>query len=295
MSQYFRLGLTGCPLDHSFSPRLHQAALKVCGLDGEYRLYSIPPLPAGQAELVALFERLRQGELDGLNVTIPHKRSVLPLVDRLTPAAQATGAVNTLIRSGDLIIGENTDAAGFWDDLQAKAVIHSTIGVLQPGAALVLGAGGAARAAVYALSIHGWQVYLAARQIEQAQQLTLDLGRFTNPPTMLPWPVAGKEPFQADLPLNLLVNATPVGMHPNIELSPWPEHLPLPAGCLVYDMVYNPPETRLLHLAKQQGLPAVNGWGMLVRQAALAFVRWTGLPTGWLVEVQQAMQRCELY
>ena len=294
MSQYFRLGLTGCPLDHSFSPRLHQAALKVCGLDGEYRLYSIPPLPAGQAELVALFERLRQGELDGLNVTIPHKRSVLPLVDRLTPAAQATGAVNTLIRSGDLIIGENTDAAGFWDDLQSKAVIHSTMGVLQPGAVLVLGAGGAARAAVYALSKHGWQVYLAARRIEQAQQLTLDLGYFTNPPNILPWPIAGTEPFQAELPLNLLVNATPVGMHPNIELSPWPEHLHLPEGCFVYDMVYNPPETPLLRLARQQGLTAVNGWGMLVRQAALAFLLWTKLPEGQLAKVQQAMFGIEL-
>jgi shikimate dehydrogenase len=166
--------------------------------------------------------------------------------------------------------------------------------VLQPGAALVLGAGGAARAVVYALSIHGWQVYLAARQIEQAQQLALDLGCFTTAPTVLPWAIAGKEPFQVELPLNLLVNATPVGMHPNIEPSPWPEHLPLPAGCWVVDLIYNPPETRLLRLAKQQGLPAVNGWGMLVRQAALAFIRWTGLPTGMLEKVQQAMECCEL-
>ncbi|MCU0484807.1 MAG: shikimate dehydrogenase [Anaerolineales bacterium] len=294
MSCSFHLGLTGWPLDHSLSPRLHQAALEACELDGEYHLFPIPPLPEGEAALKDLVQRLRQGALQGLNVTIPHKRSVLPLVDRLTPTAQAVGAVNTLIRSGGQIVGENTDAAGFWDDLQAKAVDQSAGRMLSSGTALVLGAGGAARAAVYALSKHGWQVYLAARRLEQAQQAALDLGRFAAAPTVLPWPAAGTDTSPAELRFTLLVNATPVGMHPNIRHSPWPEHLPIPADCWVYDMVYNPPETPLLRLARQQELTAINGWGMLVRQAALAFLLWTRLPQGKLAQVQEAMFGCGL-
>lgn len=290
MSHFFRLGLAGWPLAHSFSPRLHQAALQACGLSGEYRLYPIAPLPAGLAELARLLDHLRQGELDGLNVTIPHKQSVGTFVDVLTPKAQAIGAVNTLIRSGEQLVGDNTDAAGFWNDLEDQAARVFPGGLLQTGTALVLGAGGSARAVVYALTGHGWRVHLAARRIEQAQRLADDLVRFMPAPTILAWPAAEAATSWMGRQFDLLVNTTPLGMQPHEDASPWPADLPLPPGCSVYDLVYNPLETRLLRQARQQGSPAANGLGMLVHQAVLAFMLWTGQPAEKLPFILNAMR-----
>ncbi len=288
MSHFFHLGLAGWPLAHSLSPRLHQAALQACGLSGVYELYPFPPLPAGRAEMSALLARLRSGELDGLNVTIPHKQSVLPLLDTLTPTAQAVGAANTLFRAEEQLVGENTDVDGFLRDLDDRVAENFPGQLIQPGHALVLGAGGAARAVVYALTQRGWQVHLAARRPEQAEQLAAGFSHLSPAPTALAQPLLEAADL-ARLSLRLLVNATPVGMTPHEEASPWPENLPLPPGCFVYDLVYNPPETRLLRQAKRQGIPAANGLGMLVNQATLAFLRWTGLPGEKYPIIQEAM------
>ena len=115
---FLRLGLTGWPLGHSLSPKLHSAALQALGLEGEYRLYLVPPLPEGQEQLKTLVKQVRAGEITGLNVTIPHKQAVLPLVDELTPAARAIGAVNTLYLWDGRLVGDNTDAPGFLADLR---------------------------------------------------------------------------------------------------------------------------------------------------------------------------------
>jgi shikimate dehydrogenase len=283
MSTTFHLGLTGWPLAHSFSPRLHQAALQACKLSGEYSLYPIPPMPTGQAELAALLERLRRGELDGLNITIPHKQAALPLLDKLTPTAQAAGAVNTLYRDGQQLVGENTDVPGFLEDLALQFALP------EQGEALVLGAGGAARACVYALACRRWQVYLAARQPEQAQQLVNDFSHLTPAPLALAQPLAEAARAMSTADVDLLVNTTPLGMQPYEHVSPWPNDVSLPSGCLVYDLVYSQAETPLMHQARQQGLPAANGLGMLIHQAALSFLRWTGLPTQNLPAVLQAM------
>lgn len=291
MSQFFHLGLVGWPLAHSYSPRLHQAALQACGLEGEYRLYPVSPLPAGQAALAQLLNRLAQGELEGLNVTIPHKQSVLPLVDVLTSTAQATGAVNTLARSGEKLVGDNTDAAGFWADLQNQSTRLCPTGTLSPGNALVLGAGGAARAVVYALAEHGWQVYLTTRRPDQAQRLADDFAHFMPAPISLAQPLTEAAAHLAGLHIDLLVNATPLGMHPHEGVSPWSEALLLPRDCWVYDLVYNPVETRLLHQARQQGVRAANGLGMLVNQAALAFLTWIHLPAEKLPLIQHSMRQ----
>jgi shikimate dehydrogenase len=116
--QVYHLGLIGYPLGHSRSPQLHHAALQALGLDGEYSLFPIPPLPEGAAQIAALIERLRAGELHGLNVTIPHKPSVMPHVDVLSDVARAVGAVNTLYMDGQKLVGENTDVPGFLRDLE---------------------------------------------------------------------------------------------------------------------------------------------------------------------------------
>ena len=146
--------------------------MEALGLAGEYRLYPAEPLPDGAAALAGLAARLRDGSLHGLNVTIPHKQSVLSLVDALSPAAQAVGAANTLLMREGRLLGENTDVPGFLADLKAQFGQS-----LSPtaGRAVVLGAGGSARAVVYALAQAGWLVSVAARRLEQAQALIIRL------------------------------------------------------------------------------------------------------------------------
>lgn len=263
----FRLGLIGFPLGHSLSPKIHAAALTACGLQGDYSLFPIPPDDA--RGLAALIARVRNGEIHGLNVTIPHKQNVIPLLDELTPTAQAIGAVNTIYLRDGKLIGHNTDAPGFLADLhQFLANRHSEIENRK--SAIVLGAGGSARAVVYSLLADGWNVTLVARHTEQAEQLASTINDrqllITNYQSQV---------FQLSS-FSLLVNATPLGMFPNMSQSPLPENFPLPATISIYDLVYNPRETRLVKEARAQGLPATTGLGMLIEQAALAFETWTG-------------------
>ena len=269
----YSLGLTGWPLGHSLSPRLHNAALAALGLAGEYRLYPAEPLPDGAAALAGLAARLRDGSLHGLNVTIPHKQSVLPLVDALSPAAQAVGAANTLLMREGRLLGENTDVPGFLADIQAQFGQR-----LSPnaGRAVVLGAGGSARAVVYALAQAGWLVSVATRRVEQAQSLIAGFQGF---------PQGRLEAIGLDLAYweglaqtGLIVNTTPLGMSPDPDATPWPDGLPFPAGAAVYDLVYNPRETLFIRTARLAGLPVANGLGMLIEQAALSFELWTAHP-----------------
>jgi shikimate dehydrogenase len=256
----FRLGLIGYPLGHSLSPKIHTAALNACGLEGNYSLFPIHP--DDKQGLKDFLAHIRTGELHGLNVTIPYKQNVIDFMDELTPTAQAIGAVNTICFRDNKLIGDNTDAAGFLADLKKG------IGNRESGkSAVVLGAGGSARAVVYALLNDGWEVTLAARRFEQAEQLAAS---FTNNELRI---------TTFDLRLStfdLLVNTTPVGMTPNIDQSPLPDELLLPPKTFVYDLVYNPRETKLFKIARAQGLSAITGLGMLIEQAALAFELWTG-------------------
>jgi shikimate dehydrogenase len=267
------LGLTGYPLGHSLSPTLHAAALQHYQLEGDYQLYPVDD----PSKISDLTERLRRGELHGLNVTIPYKQAVLPLVDELTPAARAIGAVNTLIFK-DRLIGDNTDAPGFWADLEAHWQWQ------QHPAALILGSGGAARGIIYALASHGWQITIAAARPEdqeQALKLAADIGACEAAAVsgahldVIQLKTADLKQFNA---VNLLVNTTPLGMSPHVDATPWPDGVPYPAACRVYDAIYNPLETRFIRTARAQGLSAETGLGMLACQAALAFERWTGLP-----------------
>lgn len=269
MPENFSLGLIGYPLGHSVSPVLHLTALAEAGLKGKYDLFQVSPLPDGKGDLEALINRLRSGELHGLNVTIPHKQSVFSLVDELTPSAAAIGAVNTLYMKSGQLVGDNTDAPGFWGDL-------SHLPIQNAKSALVLGAGGAARAVVYALLTHGWITRITDLRQEQVDSLythfsaqDLDASKLE----VIPFTPQSIE--QAGLESDLVVNATPMGMHPNIENCAWPEAITLPTQACIYDVVYNPMETRFLIRAAAAGLPCRNGLGMLVEQAALAFELWT--------------------
>lgn len=259
-----QLGLIGYPLGHSLSPRIHKAALNVCGLPGNYSLFPIEPDdPNGLKEVL---DRVRKGEIAGLNITIPHKQNVIPYIDELTPTAQAIGAVNTIYLRSNKLIGENTDAPGFLTDLNKFLTTETrTHG---ENSALVLGAGGSARAVAYALVTDGWQVTLAARRLEQAERLAALFDGVNIQELNL-------RTFQRSN-LQLIVNTTPVGMTPDIDHSPWPENIAFPARAAIYDLVYNPRQTKLVRDACTQGLPATTGLGMLVEQAALSFEIWTG-------------------
>jgi shikimate dehydrogenase len=263
--QTFKLGLIGYPLGHSLSPTIHTAALKSCGLDGSYELF--PVHPDNIYGLKDLLLRVRNGEIAGLNVTIPHKQNMIELLDELTPMAQAIGAVNTMYMRDGKLIGDNTDAPGFLTDLKQTLAVSSS----SPHPfALILGAGGSARAVVYALLHSGWQVTVAARRTEQAKQLAKVFKQYRLEITNYPL-------SNFDLSnITLLVNTTPVGMAPNIGQSPWTENLPFPPHAAIYDLVYNPRETKLVRDACAQGRPAATGLGMLIEQAALAFELWTG-------------------
>ncbi len=264
--QPLKLGLVGYPLGHSLSPQLHAAALRSRGMEGEYSLFAIQPDDDGS--LKDLLSRVRSGAIQGLNVTIPHKQNVIPYLDELTHTAEAVGAVNTIYIRNEKLTGDNTDAPGFMSDL--KRFLDPRISNLEyRKSALVLGAGGSARAVVYGLLDAGWQVTIAARRTEQATQLAHS---FTNRELR----VTNFNLSNIDVSnISLIVNTTPLGMTPNIDQSPWPAGVPFPKSAAIYDLVYNPRETKLVRAAREQGLPGTTGLGMLIEQAALSFEAWT--------------------
>ena len=259
-----KLGLIGYPVSHSLSPKIQNAALKACGLEGDYSLF--PIAPDDMHALKDLLDRVRSGEITGLNVTIPHKQNVIPFMDELTSTAKVIGAVNIIYMRGNKLIGDNTDAPGFLSDL--KKFLTTETREHRELNALVLGAGGSARSVVYALLNDGWNLTVAARRIEQAQQLA---SRFEG----INVSELNLQTFQLSN-LQLIVNTTPLGMTPNIDKSPLPENATLAKHTKIYDLVYNPRETKLVRDARAQGLSVTTGLGMLIEQAALGFELWTG-------------------
>jgi shikimate dehydrogenase len=265
------VGIIGWPVSHTFSPAMHNAAAAELGFDLVYLPLAVHPnhLPSAIRGLLSL-------GFSGVNVTVPHKEKVIPLLDEIDPAAQAIGAVNTIvIRNSDStrdmgpqarLAGFNTDWTGFRDDLKELGV------GLKDRPCLVLGAGGSARAVTYALASSGARVTISARREEQAQGLAADLRPH------LPNSQIRTRPWQElqNASAALIVNTTPVGMKPKPDASPWPAGSPLPAGAFIYDLVYNPRVTALIRQARAAGLRAASGEGMLLRQGAEAFYLWTG-------------------
>jgi shikimate dehydrogenase len=268
-----KLGLIGYPVSHSLSPKIQNAALQACGLIGDYCLFPIHP--DDRQGLQEMLNYVLTDEIHGLNVTIPHKHTVIPLLDELTPIARTIGAVNTIYLREKKLIGDNTDVPAFLSDLKRFSTLHGDDLLANIEAqtfrknALILGAGGGARAAVYALLNDGWQIAISARNMRQAGELADTFQNYNL--RILDSGVANMDLSK----INLVVNTTPVGMTPNIDQSPWPQGLPLPARSAIYDLVYNPRETKLVRDARAQGLYATTGLGMLIEQAALAFKIWT--------------------
>jgi shikimate dehydrogenase len=288
----FQLGLLGWPLSHSISPSILNAAMYETGFPGEYHFFPVPSLPEGSEQLREILARMRSGELLGLNVTIPHKEVIIPFLDDLTDTARAIGAVNLIFRQDNLLIGDNSDAPAFREDLikffsistgnqnfHHRNKSQQDASGASPATALVLGAGGAARAVVYTLLQEGWPIIVAARRHAAAMQLTRDFEKqITGGAAQLMAITLEHVSLSEITQCHLIVNATPLGTSPGEESSPWPLDLPFPHGALIYDLVYNPPETLLVRAARDAGLAATTGLGMLVEQAALAFERWMQIP-----------------
>jgi shikimate dehydrogenase len=269
-----RVVLIGHPVAHSFSGGMQQAALDALGIDARYELWD-----RRQIDLADAVEQLRGDDFLGANVTIPHKEHVVPLMDRLTEDAQATGAVNTIARDGKKLVGHNTDVAGF------KAALDKVVGRQKmPRHAVVLGAGGASRAVVSALISEGFQrIVIFNRHLHRAEGLVRHFGRSAAHMDLraMPW---HESVLEAELiKTKVLVNATAVGMAPGE--TPIPAEL-LPPDLFVVDLIYNPPQTQLMTDATAAGDIVLGGELMLLQQGAHSFELWTGRPAP--VEVMQA-------
>ena len=264
------LGILGYPLRHSASPAFQQAALDHLGLDARYEAWEVEP-----ERLAERVRQLRGPDLLGFSVTVPHKETVMPLLDAVDDAARAIGAVNTVVSRDGRLEGANTDLEGFLRALREEGAYDP-----RGGRALVLGAGGAARAVAYALLAEGAAgVAIANRSPERARILAEELGaRFPARVQALSLDAEALAPLlAADASVDLLVNCTSLGMAhgPDPDASPVPADL-IPGTALVYDLVYNPQETPLLAAARRAGARTLGGLPMLVYQGAAAFRMWTG-------------------
>ncbi|MFN8444235.1 MAG: shikimate dehydrogenase [Caldilineaceae bacterium] len=263
------VGLFGWPVSHSVSPAMHNAAFAELGMNWCY----VPmPVSTEPGERIGEAVRgLRAMGFRGANVTVPHKQNVMPYLDWLTPAAKAIGAVNTIIVEGDgSLTGDNTDAPGFIADLRAHHVDPRGKRII------VLGAGGSARAVVCGLAEAGArEIMLFNRTQERAEVLAAEMwGRF--PDTRFAAHQLPDDITRTAEYADIIVNCTSLGMTPKVEGLPWLEEISFSPSQVVYDLVYNPMETRLLALARGDGATGIDGLGMLIWQAALAFERWTG-------------------
>ena len=269
MSTTKRAGVIGYPLGHSLSPTIFQAAFDAVGVDARYEAWETPP-----DQLEGRINALRGDDFLGANVTIPHKQAVVPLLDRLDERAERIGAVNTIVHESGQLVGYNTDVAGF-----ARA-LRDDAGFDPKGMrTAVLGAGGAARAVALALIEGGASIILlTGRSPRRLDKVCADLRSLTPTGTTLTWTHWGDGTFMTVVPsAGLLVNCTPVGTRGSETEGESPiDARYLPAGGIVFDLVYNPPETPLLKAAKERGAKAVSGLGMLVYQAAESFRLWTG-------------------
>ena len=248
----------GHPIAHTMSPFIHSRLFSLAGDAARYGVLDLAPQALAEA-----LPRLKK--LDGCNITIPHKRAIIPLLDALDEKAALFGSVNTVKNEGGRLRGFTTDGDGFRMALSAA-------GTGLGGRTVVLGAGGAARAVAFEAALAGGSVTVAAREhsLPAAAELCADLVK------KVPGARAGSCPIgEIEGGMDLLVNATPAGMYPDVKSCAADAELVRRAGC-VFDAVYNPNETALLRLARRNGVRAVGGMAMLVWQAAAAQTIWTG-------------------
>ncbi|MEX2187456.1 MAG: shikimate dehydrogenase [Pirellulales bacterium] len=252
-------GVIADPVGHSLSPLVHNAALVQAGVDAVYVPFRVP-----REHLDDFLAAADEWDLHGLSVTIPHKEAVLDKLTDRDEWVEGIGAANTIVFDGPARRGYNTDCRAAMESLEHAMTTDGAAAALTGKTALVLGAGGAAKAIAYGLRQRGAQVVLTSRTLDRAKQLADRLGC-----RVVDWKSRhGVAP-------QILVNCTPVGMHPNVDESPFDKHN-LKPSMIVFDTVYNPESTLLVKFAREQSCRVVTGIEMFVRQAALQFKLFTG-------------------
>ena len=259
-------GIIGDPIEHTVSPQMHNAAFAKMGIDYLYIPFRVRKEGLGKA-----IEGMRALNIRGLNVTIPHKVAVIPFLDELDPLAEKIGAVNTIVNEDGVLKGYNTDATGFLQALLERGTEPRGKNMV------ILGAGGASRAISFILAEGDAHLVILNRllELDWAEELAHRLSQTFNQE------VKALKLDEENLAMvldraDILVNATSVGMSPNIDETPVPAKL-LKPGLVVFDIVYNPIKTRLLREAEAAGAKTINGVDMLVWQGASSVEMWTGL------------------
>lgn len=272
------VGVFGCPIDENPTVVLEEAAFQALGLHYRYINYKVE---AGCLE--SAIKALTALNMRGINLTIPHKCAVIPYLDELSAAARTIGAVNTIVVRDGKLFGENTDGKGFLTSLTGAGVSP------QGKRVVVLGAGGAASAIAVELALAGAShITIVNRAQERGQQLAALLSEKTNAAsTYVQW----NGTYTVDKDTDILVNATPVGLYPNVAEKPDVDYGSIRPSMMVCDVITNHPHTQFLQEAEKRGASTLDGLGMLVNQGAINFTLWTGVEAP--VDVMMAAMRNE--
>lgn len=268
MSKNYRAELTAClgdPVDGNPTGVMEEAAYEALGLNWRYLTLRVE-----RDGLADAFAGLKAMGVQGFNLTMPHKRAIIPMLDRLTQAAEIIGAVNTVFRQDGQWVGENTDGKGFVTALKRQGVDPAGKQVT------VLGAGGAARAIAVECALAGAaKVTVVNRSAANGRELAaLIASRTAAESAYIPWTPAAAVPAGTEI----LIQATSVGLHPNVTEKPDVDYSSITADMTVCDVVFNPVDPLFLQEARKRGARTVSGIGMLVQQGALNFELWTGAP-----------------
>ncbi len=259
------VGILGNPVSHSLSPAMHNQAFETLDMDWIY-----VPLPVRPDNLHEAVKGLNSLGFLGVNVTVPYKERVLPFLDELSDEAAQIGAVNTIKIFEGRLFGDNTDSQGFLNHLFEIDFNPNRC------RALVLGSGGSARSVAYALASQGASVSVCGRNVETAGSVVNMIAKLF--PDASAQFIRWKDLQDLNSEADIIVNTTPVGMAKNNGESPWPRGAGFPILGLAYDLVYSPPVTRFMEQARENGVRAMHGLGLLVHQAGLSFEIWTGIP-----------------
>ena len=267
MPANFKAELLGCfgqPVAENPTGAMQEAAFRELGLNWRYLTVEVPPDKLRDAML-----GVRAFGMQGVNLTIPHKVAVIEHLDEVASDAEIIGAVNTVRREGARLIGENTDGKGFLRGVRTDASVDP-----KGKRVIVLGAGGAARAIVTELALAGAsEVLVLNRSVSRGEEMVADLVSKTSAPIRFePWTGTFQVPGDTDI----LVNATSIGLYPDVDSTPPVDLRSSGSAMLVCDVVINPPETGLIRAARQRGLPVLDGFAMLVYQGVIGFELWTG-------------------
>lgn len=260
-------GIFGWPVEHSFSPAMHNSAFAKLGMDCAY-----VPFPVQPDNIEKAVDAIRSLGISGVNVTIPHKSSVMRFLDEVSQEAKLIGAVNTIVNRNGVLTGYNTDAPGFLKSLEKDAGVKPASKKV-----LILGAGGAARAVSIQLALAGAAEIAITSPVEgEAERLADSIieSSLNVKVSSISWDKGQISKCTGDS--DILINATPVGMHPRVEEMPPVDFENAAKDLLVCDLIYNPDKTMLLKVAGMRGLKTLNGMGMLLYQGAIAFELWTG-------------------